>query len=104
MLDRLEAADRAGELAPLLYVADGRVQAPLGQAELLAGQQAGPGEQRRGDGVLGLLSRGQAPRRRPLCLPRLPLSLPRLPLCLLRRLCLGLWPPGRCQSDRTSQG
>src|ERR1700753_3383287 len=38
VLEPLERADRAGELAPLLDVGDGHLQALLGHAQLLGGQ------------------------------------------------------------------
>ena len=41
MLDRLEAADRPAELAALLEVAHGELEAGLGAAELLGGQGHG---------------------------------------------------------------
>ncbi len=54
MLERLEAADRAVELLALLEVADGLRQAPVGQAELLGGEQSGAGPQRAAYGGFGL--------------------------------------------------
>ena len=41
VLDRLEAADRAGELVPFLDVGDRHLQASVGQAELLGGEDPG---------------------------------------------------------------
>ena len=42
VLERLERADRPGELPPLLQVGDGHLQAPLGHPELLGGEHRPP--------------------------------------------------------------
>ena len=46
VLEGLERADRAGELVPFLDVGDGHLQAPLGHAELLGGEQPAPAVRR----------------------------------------------------------
>ena len=68
VLERLERADRPAELVARLHVLDGRLQAPLGDAELLGGEQGRAGRQRRRasrgrGGVAGDLPAGRAVER-----------------------------------------
>ena len=61
VLQRLERADRAGELVPLLQVGDGHLQAALSHPQLLGGQHRGPGGQRGDYGAVRVRAGGQRP-------------------------------------------